>query len=203
MQIRFVTISAGALVLAATSPALSHHPSGTGTSSTGGPIVTIPGTTLQQGKGPFYLVFEHYSFDELSDTVLEGAAARDEHTHSLATLESAALGYSYGLTDRLMVSVLLPYVVRTGIREAHHHHEEPAVATPTALATSPCSANTASMAKTPDCKPRFSPASRRRLERPASTMIRASYSKLSSNPVPALGTPCSGLLCRELRDGGR
>jgi hypothetical protein len=25
-----------------------------------------------------------------------------------------------------MVSVLLPYVVRTGIREAHHHHEEPA-----------------------------------------------------------------------------
>jgi hypothetical protein len=34
------------------------------------------------------------------------------------------LGYSYGLTDRLMVSALLPYAVRTGIREASHHHHE-------------------------------------------------------------------------------
>ncbi len=125
MHIRIVTISAGALVLAASSPAMSHHPSGTGTSSTGGPIVTIPGTTLQKGASALYLTFEHLSFDELSDAVLEAAAARDAHAHSLATLESPALGYSYGLTDRLMVSVQLPYVIRTGIREAsHHHHEE-------------------------------------------------------------------------------
>ena len=118
MHTRFITISAGALVLAATSPALSHHPSGTGTSSTGGPIVTIPGTTLQKGASALYLIFEHISFDELSDAVLEAAAAKDQHAHSLATLESPALGYSYGLTDRVMVSVQLPYVVRTGIREA-------------------------------------------------------------------------------------
>ena len=124
MQIPFVAISAGALVLAATSPAMSHHPSGTGTSSTGGPIVTIPGTTLQKGGSALYFVFEHISFDELSDAVLEAAAARGESAHSLATLESPALGYSYGLTDRLMVSVLLPFVVRTGIREAGGHHSE-------------------------------------------------------------------------------
>jgi len=125
MRARFITISAVALAFATTSPAMSHHPSGTGTSSTGGPIVTIPGTTLQKGASALYLVFEHISFDELSDSVLEAAAARDEHAHSLATLESPALGYSYGLTDRLMVSALLPYVVRTGIREAsHHHHDE-------------------------------------------------------------------------------
>ena len=124
MHIRLVTISAGALALAATTPAMSHHPSGTGTSTTGGPIVTIPGTTLQKGASALYLIFEHFSFDELSDAVLEAAAARDEHAHSLATLESPALGYSYGLTDRLMVSVQLPYVVRTGIREASHHHDE-------------------------------------------------------------------------------
>ena len=127
MHIRIVTISAGALVLAATTPAMSHHPSGTGTSSTGGPIVTIPGTTLQKGASAFYLILEHFSFDELSDAVLEAAAARDEHAHSLATLENPAIGYSYGLTDRLMVSLQLPYVVRTGIREAsHHHHDEAA-----------------------------------------------------------------------------
>ena len=81
-----------------------HHPSGTGTSSTYGPIVTIPGTKLQKGASALYLVFEHVSFDERSDTVLEAAAVRHEHAHSLATLESPALGYSYGLTDRLMVS---------------------------------------------------------------------------------------------------
>jgi len=125
MHTRYVIISAGALLLAATSPAMSHHPSGTGTSSTGGPIVTIPGTTLQKGGSALYFVFEHISFDELSDAVLEAAAEKDQHAHSLATLESPALGYSYGLTDRLMVSVQLPYVVRTGIREAsHHHHDE-------------------------------------------------------------------------------
>ena len=127
MRTGFITIAAGALVLAATSPVLSHHPSGTGTSATGGPIVTIPGTTLQKGTSALYLIFEHISFNELSDAVLEAAAAKDQHAHSLATLESPALGYSYGLTDRVMVSVQLPYVVRTGIREAsHHHHDESA-----------------------------------------------------------------------------
>jgi hypothetical protein len=116
-------IAAVALALAA-SPAHSHHPAGTGTSTTGGPIVTIPGTTLQQGASALYFVFEHTSFDELNDVVLKAAAARDEHAHSLASVENPSLGYSYGLTDRLMVSVLLPYVMRTGIREASHHHDE-------------------------------------------------------------------------------
>ena len=77
-----------------------------------------------KGRERLYLVFEHMSFEELSDAVLEAAAAKDQHAHSLATLESPALGYSYGLTDRVMVSVQLPYVVRTGIREASHHHDE-------------------------------------------------------------------------------
>ena len=90
-----------------------------------GPIVTIPGTTLQKGASAFYFVFEHISFNELSDTVLEAAArATRARAHRLATLESPMLGYSYGLTDRLMVSALLPYVVRTGIREASHDRRE-------------------------------------------------------------------------------
>jgi hypothetical protein len=123
MKARLITMSAVTVAFAATSPAMSHHPSGTGTSSTGGPIVTIPGTTLRKGASALYVVFEHFSFDELSDSVLEAT----EHAHSLATLESPTLGYSYGLTDRLMFSALLPYVVRTGIREASHHHHDEAV----------------------------------------------------------------------------
>ncbi len=122
MHARFVAIFAGALLLAATTPAKSHHPSGTGTSTTGAPIITIPGTTLQRGANALFLAFEHVSFDELSDAVLEAAAARDEHAHSLATLGSPSIGYARGLTDQLMVSFQLPYVFRTGIREAMHHH---------------------------------------------------------------------------------
>ena len=37
------------------------------------------------------MIFEHMSFDELSDAVLEAAAEKDQHAHSLATLESLAL----------------------------------------------------------------------------------------------------------------
>ena len=123
MHTRFIAVSAGALLLAATSPAMSHHPSGTGTSSIGGPIITIPGMTLQKGASAFALVFEHVSFDELSDAVLEAAAAGGESAHSLATIESPSLGYAYGITDRLMVFGQLPYVVRTGIREAGGEHQ--------------------------------------------------------------------------------
>ena len=213
MHTGFITIAAGALVLAATSPATSHHPSGTGTSKTGGPIVTIPGTTLQKGASALYVIYEHYSFDELSNSVLEAAAGRHEHVHSLATIESPALGYSYGLTDRLMVSVQLPYVVRTGIREGAHQHDEI-----TAVVTN----ETVDRGDTDGIgdltffgqyrfygqdsggyKPLSLPASRRPLERQVSTTTKASCLKLSSNRVPALGTRWLGSLSRGLRAGGR
>jgi hypothetical protein len=112
------------MLCAVTTPVFAHHPSGTGTSTTGGPIVTFPGTTLEQGASAFALIFEHISFEELSDAVLEAAAAKDEHAHSLGSVESPSLAYAYGVTDRLSVALQLPYVIRTGIREATHHHDE-------------------------------------------------------------------------------
>jgi hypothetical protein len=75
-----------------------------------------------KGSVTAWLAFEHISFDELSDAVLEQAAAAHEHVHSLKSIESPSGGFAYGFTDRLMVSLQLPYVVRTGIREGAHQH---------------------------------------------------------------------------------
>ena len=119
-----ITTFASAALLAASSPAMAHHPSGVSSSGNSGPIVTIPATTLDQGAINAWLAFEYISFEELSDTVLKAAALNDEHVHSLASLESPMAGLSYGVTNRLMVSLQLPYVIRTGIREGAHDHAE-------------------------------------------------------------------------------
>jgi hypothetical protein len=103
---------------------MAHHPSGVSGTGTSGPIVTIPATTLEQGAVNVWSVFEYIAFDELSDAVLRAAALNDQHVHSLASLESPMVGLSYGVTDRLMVSLQLPYVIRIGIREGEHEHED-------------------------------------------------------------------------------
>jgi hypothetical protein len=104
---------AGLALLATASPVMAHHPSGVSSSSNSGPIVTIPATTLDQGAINTWFAFEHISFEELSDKVLETAALNHQHVHSLASLDSPMAGVSYGVTDRLMVSLQLPYVIRT------------------------------------------------------------------------------------------
>lgn len=119
-----MTICAAAALLTASSPVGAHHPSGLPGSGSSGRIVTIPGTTLTQGAINAWAACEYISFDELSDAVLAAAAANDEDVHSLASLESPMAGLSYGITDRLTVSLQLPYVIRTGIREGAHGHDE-------------------------------------------------------------------------------
>jgi len=109
-------------LLTGSSIAFSHHPSGISSSGTSGPILTIPGTTLMKGSAIAWLAFEHISFDELSNAVLEQGAAAHEHVHSLRSIESPTGGFAHGFTDRLMFSLQLPYVSRTGIREAEHQH---------------------------------------------------------------------------------
>jgi hypothetical protein len=125
MQKTFCTAALTGAALVVVSPAvLAHHPSGFTSSVTSGPIITNPGTTLDAGSIAAWLAFQYISFDELSDAVLERGAAKDQHVHSLSTIQSPSVGLTYGFTNRLMVSLQLPYVIRTGIREAEHHHAE-------------------------------------------------------------------------------
>jgi hypothetical protein len=123
---RTIALGAGATALlfatTAFTPALAHHPSGAGSTGGAGPIVTIPATTLEKGQGSAAVVFEYLQFDALSDAVLKA----NPHAHSLDAILAPSLLYAYGVTDDLTLSLRLPFVRRTDIREGHQHQGEPA-----------------------------------------------------------------------------
>jgi hypothetical protein len=112
----------GALVVAtalAPCPAFAHHPGGTGNSSGAGPAITIPATTLEAGHVAAFVAYESIRLGGLGDQDLIAAAGRHEHAHSIGTIESTSFGAAFGVTDDLTVSLRLPYVRRTDIREGH------------------------------------------------------------------------------------
>ena len=53
---------------------------------------------------------------------LIAAAGQHIHAHSIGTIQGASASAAYGVTDDFTVSVRLPYVLRTDIREGHHAH---------------------------------------------------------------------------------
>ena len=106
-----------------TDPGLAHHPSGTGSTGAAGPIVTIPGTTLDQGQSTAAVVLEYQKFDALSDAQLSVPG----HPHSLDAILAPSLIYAYGVTHDLTVGLRLPFVRRTNIREDHVHDGEPEI----------------------------------------------------------------------------
>ncbi len=117
MLTRFAIVGAGALVFA--EPGLAHHPTTVSGTGGAGPINTISATTLDKGQSAFGAVYEFIHFGGLSNAALvAGAELSGSHDHSLKTVESVALTYAYGVTNDLTVSVRLPWVRRTGIREA-------------------------------------------------------------------------------------
>lgn len=114
----FGALAASALALA--SPAAAHHPSAS-SAGTAGPITTISATTLDPGQSVVSFAFEYSLIRSLSDATLLNAATLDQHVHSLRSVQSLSLGYSYGLAKDLTLSARLPFVRRTDIREGHQH----------------------------------------------------------------------------------
>ena len=47
-----------------------------------------------------------------------GAALSGTHAHSIRMIQSVALSYAYGVTKDFTISARLPYIARSGIREA-------------------------------------------------------------------------------------
>jgi hypothetical protein len=122
-MLRNLALSAGLTALIIATPAQAHHPSGAGTAGGAGPIVTIPGTTLEKDHSSAAVVFEYIKFSALSDAQL----AVSGHPHSLDAIFAPSLLYSYGLTNDLTLSLRLPFVRRTGIREGHVHGGVPEI----------------------------------------------------------------------------
>ena len=114
-------ICAGAFALIAT-PAVAHHPGGASNTGGAGPIVTISASTLEVGHGAVAFLTEYLKFGGLGDSDLIAAAGKHIHAHSIDTIRSTSLSAAYGVTDDFTVSVRIPYVQRTDIREGHHAH---------------------------------------------------------------------------------
>jgi len=117
---RKIALSAGATALLLVTPAFAHHTSGAGSTGETGPIVTTPATTIEQGQSSAAVVFEYLKFDALSDAQL-GVPG---HPHSLDAILASSLIYSYGVTDDLTLTLRLPFIRRTNIREGHLHGGE-------------------------------------------------------------------------------
>lgn len=130
---RAIACSAGAVlgVSGFSAPALAHHPGGTGNAVAAGPVNTIPATTLEQGHSAIAFFHEFIRFGGLSDRELSAAAGRHEHAHSIGAIQSPSLSASFGVTNDLTLSLRLPYVLRTDIREGHHAHTGAGAATNT------------------------------------------------------------------------
>jgi hypothetical protein len=122
-MLRNVGLGAGLTALLLATPAYAHHPSGAGTAGGAGPIVTIPGTTLEKGHSSAAVVFEYLSFNALSDAQLSVSG----HPHSLDAIFAPSVLYSYGLTNDLTLTLRLPFVRRTNIREGHVHGGVPEI----------------------------------------------------------------------------
>src|SRR4051794_25320644 len=101
---------------------MAHHPGGTGNTGQAGSVITIPAATLGQGQVAAFVVYEFIRFRQLDNFTLATAAGQHQHVHSIGTIGSAAVGGAFGITDDLMVSVRMPYVDRTDIREGTHTH---------------------------------------------------------------------------------
>ncbi len=119
---RRVAIFTGAFALTFATSAFAHHPGGASNTGGAGPINTISASTPETGHGAVAFLYEYLQFGGLGDAALIDAAGKHIHAHSIGTIQTASANAAYGVTDDLMVSVRVPWVNRTDIREGHHAH---------------------------------------------------------------------------------
>jgi hypothetical protein len=101
---------------------MAHHPGGAGNVGGAGPIVTISAATLAEGQTAVAVMFEMTRIGAFSDGQLTSFASRHVHAHSMDAILAPSVAVAYGITNDVMVSARLPYILRTDIREGHHHH---------------------------------------------------------------------------------
>lgn len=107
-----------------TPPARADHPTLGFGPGLAGPIVTIAADPLPRHRWAFDLRQELIRFDEFSDAQLLSFAEQRQEAHSVSWLLTPSLGLAYGLTEDLTLGLRLPFVYRSGIREARHEDAE-------------------------------------------------------------------------------
>jgi len=114
-MLRTFTLGAGAAALLAVAPAFAHHPTGSSSTGSSGPIATTSATTLDKGQSVAGIVVEFISLDPLPLNKLGG----HPHPHNLDGIYSTSLVYAYGITNDLTLSLRLPFIRRTNIYDHH------------------------------------------------------------------------------------
>jgi len=93
-----------------------------GPANSAGGITTVSPDTAKAGDLLIGLDFYVEDYNAISDAeLLEFAEDDIEGVHSTGTAYISTLGIEYGVTNRLSLSLSLPYIIRNGIREAGHH----------------------------------------------------------------------------------
>lgn len=102
------------------SAALADHagPSGVG----GGSINVLSPDTLPRGEVAVGLRLNLAVPRRRSDAELASLAGQHVHAHNVDYVLQGSAGFAFGLTERLTVSVELPYVRRDDLREGTHSH---------------------------------------------------------------------------------
>jgi hypothetical protein len=88
----------------------------------GASINVISPNTLPQGSSAVGLRVTYTRPEQRSDAELATLAGQHIHAHNAEYSLNSSLGYAYGLTDRLTVSVQVPYLRRANLREGEHSH---------------------------------------------------------------------------------
>ena len=102
-------------------PVIADHVGLQVESGPGSAIITIGAETLRDSQQVLAAQYQYLKLDTLSDHTLldtEGGV------HSVKEFTQASMAYSFGVTDRLTFSAVLPFVSRNDFREALNHHKE-------------------------------------------------------------------------------
>lgn len=117
---------ASAMILwcATGSAAMAHHVVAPGPSNAAGSINTISPDGPGAGELAFNTEFYAENYRAFSDEELtEFAEAGLDGVHNTDAAYLATLSLLYGVSDRLGLSLAIPFVVRTGVREVGHHDD--------------------------------------------------------------------------------
>jgi hypothetical protein len=106
-----------------TSNAIADHPTLGLQQEGAGPTTTLTAMTLPKGAFLFGIESQYLSNNELSD--FELGLHADDGVHSVESVSNISLNFAYGVSDRMTLGLNLPYLRRSGLREAAHDHEEP------------------------------------------------------------------------------
>ncbi len=119
MKAFFGRIAVIVCMVSAAGAVWAHHPAGGAGTAQSGPVATIPTSSVQKGSWLVTMQSEYLALKPFSDDDLRRLAANGEDPHRFDSVFHASLGLGHRLSDDVAVTLQLPYVHISNIRESH------------------------------------------------------------------------------------